>query len=149
MKNEYAHSQLTTFQSLNIFRCVFFSYSYSLKLNLNFFFFSSSDAQEWTGQCTTGKHQSPIEISANETVPISMNPFIFEFYSNPPKAENLTNNGHSVTFTLRAEREITYPKVKVLFRRVYNGTHIKQSKNKALLFSFCFPLLQRHHVTLF
>ena len=30
MKNEYAHSQLTTFQSLNIFRCVFFSYSYSM-----------------------------------------------------------------------------------------------------------------------
>jgi carbonic anhydrase len=70
-----------------------------------------SDAQEWTGQCTTGKHQSPIEISTNETVPIPMPPFIFEFYANPPKAESLTNNGHSVTFTLKAEREITFPKV--------------------------------------
>ena len=40
-----------------------------------------------------------------------MNPFMFEFYANAPKAESLTNNGHSITFTLKAQREITYPKV--------------------------------------
>jgi carbonic anhydrase len=79
-----------------------------------------SDAQEWTGQCTTGKHQSPIEISTNETVPTLMPPFIFEFYANPPKAESLTNNGHSVTFTLKAEREITFPKVILRFIQISN-----------------------------
>ena len=40
-----------------------------------------------------------------------MKPFIFEFYGNPPVAESLTNNGHSVTFTLKAVREIAFPKV--------------------------------------
>ena len=70
-----------------------------------------SDADEWIGQCTTGKQQSPIEIFRNETVSTTMNPFMFEFYANAPKAESLTNNGHSITFTLKAQREITYPKV--------------------------------------
>ena len=70
-----------------------------------------SDADEWVGQCTIGKQQSPIEIFRNETIPITMNPFMFEFYAYPPKAESLTNNGHSIKFTLKAQREITYPKV--------------------------------------
>ena len=69
------------------------------------------DSHEWIGQCTTGKHQSPIQILTNETVPANMKPFIFEFYGNPPVAESLTNNGHSVTFTLKAVREIAFPKV--------------------------------------
>jgi hypothetical protein len=55
--------------------------------------------------------QSPIEILTNETLPAVTDPFIFEFYANPPKAESLTNNGHSITFTLKEESEITYPKV--------------------------------------
>ena len=46
------------------------------------------------------------------TVPQREDPLIFEFYDKYPMAESMTNNGHSVTVTLQAFREIIFPKGK-------------------------------------
>lgn len=73
-----------------------------------------SDADEWTGQCREGLRQSPIEVSPEEAVKMTADPFIFEFYDNPPVGETLTNNGHSITLTMKAQRDISYPKVDYL-----------------------------------
>ena len=69
------------------------------------------DKSEWTGDCTTGRSQSPVEISTEDSVPLSENPLVFEFFDQPPKSDSLLNNGHSVTFRIEAIRVINYPQV--------------------------------------
>jgi carbonic anhydrase len=79
--------------------------------------FCISGTKDWHGSCSHGRQQSPIDLTNNKATKVyDIKPFHFEHYRDLPTVERITNNGHSVTFTLEEPEDELYPKVLFLLK---------------------------------
>ncbi|XP_075238151.1 carbonic anhydrase 1-like [Lycorma delicatula] len=61
--------------------------------------------EQWTGQCSEGKKQSPIDLQERIGKRERVEPLIFLHYNRPVQA-NLTNNGHTVVLNVEQYCEV-------------------------------------------